>query len=50
MSMGMPTGGVVTGTDVQFGGGSVTGCVGTVLDADTIEGTCSGGCTYTLSR
>jgi hypothetical protein len=47
MSMGMPTGAAVAGSDVTFDSG---GCVGTVVDADTIEGTCSSGCTFALTR
>jgi hypothetical protein len=50
MSMGMPTGGTIAEDVVTFSGGSVAGCTGNVMDADTIEGTCQGGCSYTLSR
>lgn len=51
MSMGMPTGAVVSASEVTFNAaGSVDGCVGTVIDADSIEGTCAGGCAFTLSR
>ena len=50
MTMGMPDAGLVDGNTVTFSGGSVAGCTGTVTDADTIEGTCGNGCTYTLSR
>ena len=50
MSMGMPIAGLVAGSEVTFTGGTVPGCVGTVIDPDTIEGSCGDGCTYTLSR
>ncbi len=51
MTMGMPYSGTVSGTTVTFAAGDeVTGCVGTVVDADTIEGTCGDGCTFTLER
>ncbi len=51
MSMGMPTGGLVTGSDIRFNNNGVAGCVGTVLDPDSIQGTCqNGGCAFTLER
>ncbi len=51
MTMGMPTGGTIAGDTVTFSeDNGVTGCTGTVIDADTVEGTCDGGCTFTLSR
>lgn len=51
MTMGMPYAGTVSGSTVTFDAGdSVTGCTGTVVSADRIEGSCDGGCTYTLRR
>lgn len=51
MTMGMPYSGSVSGTTVTFADDDdVKGCVGTVVDADTIEGTCGNGCTFTLER
>ncbi len=51
MTMGMPYDGTVTDSTVTFGAGdSVTGCVGDVVSADRIEGTCDGGCAFTLRR
>lgn len=51
MTMGMPFGGVIDGDVVTFNDDSgLSGCVGTVIDADTIEGSCGIGCTFTLSR
>ncbi len=51
MTMGMPYSGTIAGSTVTFADGDeVTGCVGTVVDADTIEGTCGDGCTFTLER
>ena len=51
MTMGMPTGGLVAGSDVSFNGANgVTGCAGTVTDPDSMEGTCDGGCSFTLTR
>ena len=51
MTMGMPRSGDLVGDAVTFADdNSVKGCTGTVLDADSIEGTCGDGCTYTLKR
>lgn len=51
MTMGMPYAGTISGDTVTFeAGDTVTGCVGTVNGADRIEGTCGGGCTFTLRR
>lgn len=51
MTMGMPYSGTVSGTTVTFADDdSVTGCVGTVESADSISGTCDGGCDFTLAR
>lgn len=51
MTMGMPYSATIEEDAVTFGDGdSVTGCVGTVISADSIEGTCDGPCTFTLSR
>jgi len=51
MTMGMPYSGTVDGDTVTFGDDDdVTGCVGTVTDADHISGCCAGGCTFTLER
>lgn len=51
MTMDMPYGGVIVGDVVTFNDDNgVTGCVGTVIDADTIEGTCASGCTFDLTR
>ncbi len=51
MTMGMPYAATVAADVVTFADGdTVTGCVGTVLSSDRIEGTCDGGCAFTLSR
>ncbi len=50
MTMDMPKNGTVAGDTVTFDDNGVSGCVGTVLSADEIEGTCDGGCTFTLKR
>lgn len=51
MTMGMPYEGSIEGSTVTFADGdSVTGCVGTLEDADTMSGTCDGGCTFSLQR
>lgn len=51
MTMGMPYSGTVAGDVVTFANdNSVRGCEGTVISADKIEGSCNGGCTYTLKR
>ncbi len=51
MDMDMPHSATVVGSTVTFGDdNSVTGCTGTVLNADSIEGTCDSGCEFTLSR
>lgn len=51
MDMNMPYSATVSGDTVTFGDeGGVTGCVGTITDTDKIEGTCDGGCTFTLRR
>ncbi len=50
MTMGMPDAGTIEGNLVTFSGGTVEGCTGELLDADTIEGSCADGCTFTLSR
>ncbi len=51
MTMGMPYEGTIEGDTITFADGdSVTGCVGTIEDADTVSGTCDGGCTFTLRR
>jgi hypothetical protein len=51
MTMGMPYSATVEGDTITFADdNSVEGCTGTVLDADEIEGSCKGGCTYTLKR
>ena len=51
MTMGMPYAGSIDGSSIQFeDGDSVTGCTGTLEDADTISGSCDGGCTFTLER
>ena len=51
MDMDMPHAATVVGSTVTFADdNSVTGCVGTVQNADSIEGTCDGGCDFTLTR
>lgn len=51
MTMGMPYEGTIEGDTITFADGdSVTGCVGTIEDADTVSGTCDGGCDFTLRR
>lgn len=54
MTMGMPYTGTIEGSSVTFtDGDSVTGCVGTLEDADTLSGTCvldGEACTFTLRR
>ena len=49
MTMGMPYEATINGDMITFvDGDSVTGCVGTIEDADTVSGTCDGGCAFTL--
>jgi hypothetical protein len=51
MDMGLPEGAMVDGSAVTFDDGdSVTGCEGTVEDANTLSGTCDGECSWTLER
>lgn len=51
MTMGMPTAGEVAGSGVTFNAANgVSGCAGTVTDPDLMEGTCDGGCGFTLTR
>lgn len=51
MTMDMPTGGTIAGDTITFNAeNGISGCVGTVEDADTISGGCDGGCTFTLKR
>ena len=51
MTMGMPYAGTIEGDAITFeDGDSVTGCVGTLEDADNVSGTCDGGCEFTLRR
>ena len=51
MTMGMPFSATIDGDTVTFADDNgVDGCTGTVIDVDRIEGTCKGGCTYTLKR
>lgn len=51
MTMGMPYAGTIEGDTITFeDGDGVNGCVGTIEDADTVSGTCDGGCTFTLRR
>ena len=51
MTMGMPYEATIEGSTVTFADGdSVAGCVGSLEDADTMTGTCDGGCTFTLRR
>lgn len=51
MTMGMPYAGTIEGDTVTFADDNgVTGCVGTILDADHVEGTCGDGCTFELAR
>lgn len=51
MTMGMPFAGTISGNTITFEDGDlVTGCVGTIEDADHISGTCDGPCEFTLTR
>jgi len=51
MDMGLPESAMVDGSAVMFDDGDdVTGCEGTVEDANTLSGTCDGGCSWTLER
>ncbi|GDX82686.1 hypothetical protein LBMAG42_44970 [Deltaproteobacteria bacterium] len=51
MTMGMPYSGTVEGDVVTFANdNSVKDCVGTVVKADKITGSCKGGCEFTLRR
>lgn len=51
MTMGMPYTGTISGDQISFeDGDSVDGCTGTLIDPDTVEGSCAGGCTFTLTR
>lgn len=51
MTMDMPYSGSIAGDTVTFADDNgLTGCVGTILDADHVEGTCDGGCTFQLRR
>ncbi|MBM4389615.1 MAG: hypothetical protein FJ090_00725 [Deltaproteobacteria bacterium] len=51
MTMGMPFSGTIEGDTVTFANDNgVDDCVGTVIAADEIEGSCKGGCTFTLER
>jgi hypothetical protein len=51
MTMGMPYVATIAGDTITFeDGDSIMGCVGTIEDADTVTGTCDGGCTFTLRR
>lgn len=51
MEMGLPEMASVAGDTITFDDGSeIRGCQGTVTDADTLSGTCEGGCAWTLER
>lgn len=51
MTMGMPFAATISGSTITFeDGSSVPGCTGTVMDADHIEGSCEGGCTFELRQ
>ena len=51
MTMGMPYAGTIAGDEVVFeDGDTVSGCTGMLLAADTIEGSCDDGCTFSLMR
>jgi hypothetical protein len=50
MSMDMPTAGTIEGDTITFDDNGVSGCVGTIESADSVTGTCDGGCTFTLRR
>lgn len=51
MTMGMPYSGTISGSTISFADDdTVTGCVGTIVDADHVEGSCGDGCTFTLER
>ena len=51
MTMGMPYAGTISGNTITFEDGDIlTGCVGTLSDADNASGTCDDGCTWELSR
>lgn len=51
MTMGMPFAGTISGDTITFEDGDmVTGCVGTIVDADHVTGSCDSGCTFELFR
>jgi hypothetical protein len=51
MTMGMPYAATIDGDTITFeDGDSVPGCVGTVVSADEVTGSCEDGCTFTLKR
>ena len=51
MTMGMPYSGTLgTDTVIFNDDDSVDGCVGDILGPDEIEGSCDGGCTFTLKQ
>lgn len=51
MTMGMPYEMTISGMSVSFGDGDqLTGCTGTVIKGDLIEGSCDGGCSFELYR
>lgn len=51
MDMGLPESAMVDGSTVMFeDGDDVTGCEGTVEDANTLSGSCDGDCSWTLER
>lgn len=51
MTMGMPYAGAIEGDTITFEDGDyVDGCVGTVVAADEITGTCADGCEFTLRQ
>ena len=48
---GMPHAGTVSGSTITFDdGATMHGCTGALQTADKIAGSCSGGCTFELSR
>ena len=50
MTMGMPTKGTIEGDTITFRGGDYAGCVGAVVSADEVTGSCGDGCTFDLTR
>ena len=41
---------IVEGDTITFRGGDYAGCVGAVVSADEVTGSCGDGCTFDLTR